>query len=282
MSKKYALLVLQVGLYVAVIWFVSQRFQELYQSIDFSTVIDKWPLLVLSIGCFLLFYGVLSIHWKEICDKYTKYPQNHQWLSFFASQPYKYLPSSVFTFSSRAVYAKKLGLPIKQSSAVQLIENLDILLSGLCVALLFLGFKASLTAGIITSGLFLVVLCAVTYVPSLKVPKTAINISGREWVRLFSLPVLGWFAAGAAFYFLVMATGAQIDFVTAVSANAIAVSLGILAIFAPGGIGVRELVYDKFNVSNAGIILWRLLTLVIDIVVGALAIYRLNRLSKNP
>jgi uncharacterized protein (TIRG00374 family) len=124
-------------------------------------------------------------------------------------------------------------------------------------------------------------LTAVSFIPMVKLPKTALTISGRLWVRLFILPVLAWLSAGTAFYLMVMATGQQLDFVTAVTANAVAVSLGILAIFAPGGIGVRELVYNKFGVASAGIILWRLMTLMVDVLVGLVAIYWVKRLSKK-
>lgn len=281
MSKKRALLFLQIGFYIAVIWFVIQKFNHLTASLDRGSLFDRPLLIVLSALCFVFFYCLLSVHWKLLCDKYVKFPQHHQWLSFFASQPYKYLPSSVFTFSSRAVYAKKLGLPLKQSSAIQLIENFDLLLSGLGVSLLFLIYHMSMTAGIAVTAAGLLGLGIIAIIPAVQIPKTAITISGREWVRLFTIPVLGWIGTGTAFYLLVLATGQHLDFVSAVAANALAVSLGILAIFAPGGIGVREFVYNKFKVANPGIILWRLLTLIVDIVVGTIAIYWIRSLQKK-
>ncbi|HSX27208.1 MAG TPA: lysylphosphatidylglycerol synthase domain-containing protein [Patescibacteria group bacterium] len=277
MSKRSLLLAVQIVFYGALIWFVVQKFDKLTASVDLGILLNKPLHIVLSILCFLAFYGLLSLHWMQISDKYEKFPQSHQWLAFFASQPYKYLPSSVFTFSSRAVYAKKLGLPMKQSSAVQLIENFNILSAGFCIALLFLIYHASAFLGTFAGLLFLLGLFAVCFVPVFKLPKTAIKISGRDWAKLFILPLAGWLIAGLAFYLIVLATGQQIEFASAVATNAMAVALGILAIFAPGGIGVRELVYNKFSVGNAGIILWRLLTLVIDIAVGLVAIYAINR-----
>lgn len=277
MSKRTLLLILQIAFYIVLIGFVVQKFDELTNSVNLNILLDKPFYVVFSIICFLIFYALLSLHWKLVCDKYEKFQQNRQWLAFFASQPYKYLPTSIFTFSSRAVYSKRLGLPIKQSSAVQLIENLNILLGSFVTALLFLIYNESIPLGFAASVLLILILSAVCFVPTLKIPKTALRLSGKEWVKLFLLSLTAWMVAGTAFYFIVLATGQQIDFASAVTANAIAVGLGILAVFAPAGIGVREFVYNKFGITNTGIIVWRLLTLLIDVVVGFMAIYWIKR-----
>jgi uncharacterized membrane protein YbhN (UPF0104 family) len=237
--------------------------------------------VILSVICFLGFYALLALHWKLICDKYAKFPQRHQWLSFFASQPYKYLPSSIFAFSSRAVYAKKLGLPMKQSTLVQLLENINIILGAFLVAVVSLAFQASLKIGIGASALTILCLCGAVLIPSIKVPKSALYLSGHEWVKLLLLTFSAWLLAGTAFYLIVLANGQSISYLTAVAANSIAVGLGILAVFAPGGIGVREFVFSKFNISSGPIITWRLLTLIVDVIVGVAAIYTIKRVTSK-
>jgi uncharacterized membrane protein YbhN (UPF0104 family) len=42
----------------------------------------------------------------------------------------------------------------------------------------------------------------------------------------------------------------------------------MLAFFAPGGIGVRELVYSSFSVNALAIIYWRIMVFALDFVVG--------------
>lgn len=281
MSKRNLLFALQVVFYVSIVWFIIRRFDSLTATIDFGVLWSKPFYVMLSIVCFLGFYGLLARHWQLICRKYDKFPQSQQWLSFFASQPYKYLPSSVFTFSSRAVYAKKLGLPIKQSSAAQLIENLNVLSAALSVSVLFMAYHAAAIFGLLLTALLIIGLMSACFMPVFKVPKTAIKISGSEWVQLFVLPLIAWLLAGTAFYLIVLASGQPVEFVSAVAANAAAVGLGILAIFAPGGIGVREFIYDKFGINGTGIVAWRLLTLVLDVIVGLSAIYWINRSYKN-
>jgi uncharacterized membrane protein YbhN (UPF0104 family) len=283
MYKRKALLAIQIIFYIAVIWFIAVRFDRLIHSVDVGNLLQRPLLVILSVICFLGFYAFLALHWKLICDKYAKFPQQHQWLSFFASQPYKYLPSSIFAFSSRAVYAKKLGLPIKQSTLVQLLENMNIVLGGFLVAVVCLAFQASLTIGIGVSTLTILCLCGAVLIPSIKVPKSALYLSGREWVKLLSFTVSAWIFSGTAFYLIVLANGQSISYVTAVAANSVAVGLGILAVFAPGGIGVREFVFSRFNISSGPIITWRLLTLIVDVIVGASAIYAIKRTtSKKP
>jgi uncharacterized membrane protein YbhN (UPF0104 family) len=112
-------------------------------------------------------------------------------------------------------------------------------------------------------------------------PKTAIKLSGRKWVQLFLMVFGAWIFSGIAFYLIIKGSGQNISFSTAISANAAAMGLGILAIFAPGGIGVREFVYNKFSLALPGIVLWRLFTLVIDICVGFTSIFIINRQSKS-
>lgn len=281
MSKKHLLFIFQGGFYALITWFLFRKFNELYDTIDPSVLAKRPCHILLSVVCFLSFYALLAIHWKQVCSRYTKYPQSNQWLSFFASQPYKYLPSSVFTFSSRAVYAKKLGLPIKQSSVAQLVENGNILLSGFSVGMVFLAYQVSTPFGLLVTAAFLLSLGIISFVPSFKIPKTALTISGREWLKLFVIPFTGWWLAGTAFYFLVIGTGQDINFISAVAVNALAVGLGILAVFAPGGVGVREFVYNRFSINNTGIVAWRLLTLLMDVIVGLTAIYLLHRMPQK-
>lgn len=277
MLKKKILFLAQVAFYLAVIWFVARRLNQLISVINPSILLEKPLEVSISAVCFLLFYGLMSMHWKRICDNYTKFPQQKQWLAYFASQPYKYLPSSFFTFSSRAVYASKLGLPAKQSSLVQIIENFNILLGGFGVAVVFLAFASSLSLGLLISGAGLLTIAAISRIPAVRLPKTAYSIAGKQWVKLFLFSLAGWVFAGSAFYFMLLASGEGASFVPAVAANAIAMCLGIVAIFAPGGIGVREFVYSKFSISTTGIIMWRLLTLFIDLAVGLVAILLINR-----
>jgi uncharacterized membrane protein YbhN (UPF0104 family) len=77
--------------------------------------------------------------------------------------------------------------------------------------------------------------------------------------------------------------GLDIDPRLAISANAAGYAVSILAVFAPGGLGVREFTLYLFSVQNPAILLWRLITLAGDLLLGfgAVAYIRLRSLTGN-
>lgn len=276
MSKRL-LLVIQLVFFVAIVVFGIQRFQVLTDSVTPSLILRKPIHLSLSVACFLGFYALLACHWQLLTQKFVGKHHTRQWLAFFASQPYKYLPTSLFTFSARATYAKKLGLSVKASSVAQIIENANIVLAGILVVSLFLIFQTSILWGLIGTSLIALIICTVVLSPRLMISRNNFQLSGREWIKLFILPIGAWLFAGLSFYILLAATGHNITVLSAIVANTLAITLGILAVFAPAGIGVREFVYAQFAVAATGIIFWRLLTLVVDFAVGCIAIYLIRR-----
>lgn len=62
-----------------------------------------------------------------------------------------------------------------------------------------------------------------------------------------------------------------------IAANSIAFSLSILAVFAPGGIGVREAVYSFFSIAAVTVISWRILVFVMDFLVGIVSIFLIKK-----
>lgn len=284
MFKKFLLTVLQLVFLSLVAWFIVSRLDELYAAVDTSLIRENPSLILLSVVLFLAFYSVLAIHWMGVCRLVDSENYEKQWLAFLASQPYKYLPSSVFTFSARASYAKKLGTTIKKSSLAQVVENGNILLGALCISIIFLAYNYSVLLGIGATLVMIFLMGAVIAIPRLKIPKTSLEVSGREWLNLFLLTLIAWVIAGGSLYFLNKAVGDNVSFVSIVAANSIAMGLGIVAIFAPGGIGIREFIYAKFSIGAPVIILWRLLTLLIDVVLGVWAIILIknNPTSKHP
>jgi uncharacterized membrane protein YbhN (UPF0104 family) len=62
-----------------------------------------------------------------------------------------------------------------------------------------------------------------------------------------------------------------------VAASSIATASGMMVIFAPGGIGVREAVFSWFGFVASTIIVWRCITFVVDIVMGVISIAMIAR-----
>ncbi len=90
---------------------------------DFGTVSVKWWSVLASLLLFLAYYFLMSLNWLMSTRLMDKKSKDRQLLVFLASQPYKYLPTSLFVFSSRSIYGNKLGLSLKDASVAQIFEN---------------------------------------------------------------------------------------------------------------------------------------------------------------
>lgn len=236
-------------------------------------------LLVLSAGLFLLFYILLSVHWLRVCRLVDGEASGRQALAFFASQPYKYLPTSIFTFSYRAVFAKQAGLPLKKSSLAQLIENGSIVASGLLVALVVYLASVNIAALIILLLFLIIIYLVIPKELNLRLRRYITVQSKTDLSQVFGLACLSWLVSGFSFLAVSGALGISLDPIIAIAANSAAYVLGILAVFAPGGIGIREVVLAFFSISGAAIIAWRLLTFIGDMVFGTAAILILRQKS---
>lgn len=259
---------------IALLFFAWHYINTLVSEIDFSILTVNWLLAGLSVLCFIVFYGLLAWHWLLVCRMVKSDTRDEQAFAFVASQVYKYLPTSLFTFSFRAVYAKKLGLSLKHSSAAQFIENVSMLTAnfGLFAVLyaasvnLWLGALVLLTVGLV------VALGNIRDSYTIKAGRRQLIIDTRALTAALLVALLGWLVAGLAFVVLNLSLDLPINLLGFMAANTIAFSLSILAFFAPGGIGVRELVFGAFGVSALAVIAWRILTFSADIVLGIGAI----------
>lgn len=250
------------------------------QDISFDV---NWPLAGLSSLLFIIFYVILSIHWLWACRVVDRDVPKNQLSAFMASQPYKYLPTSIFTFSYRAFYAKRNGLGIKKSSAAQVIENASMLTANFSLFMVTYLFQANrmILGFFILVGLMGTILFSSKKYIILRLKGRMLRMSTSLLIKMFILALAGWLVSGASFVMLNMALGASVSVVALVAANSLAFSLGLLAFFAPGGIGVRELIYNNFGVNPIAIIYWRILTFVLDIVLGVVAIFVIYRSSER-
>lgn len=266
---------------VGVLYFAFVYGKHLLNEVNLSSIEFNYWLLTLSFILFGVFYLLIAWHWQRVCRSVNKQANvEHQNLAFFASQPYKYLPSSVFTFSFRAKFAKDLGMSVKQSSLAQLIENFNILGAGLVTSVIFYLASVSVYAGIGVSAVVALVFGVVIRNKSVAIiPKLKRRVALDELSKNFVLIIGAWVVSGISFWVLSASVGVALNPTIAISANAVAYVASILAVFAPGGIGVRELVLALFSVSNGVIIFWRILTFIADMVFGFAAILLLKKVT---
>lgn len=274
--------VVNLILTIGVFYFAFKYGKNLLASADFSGLTNRWWALTLAFTFFGISYFIAAWHWLRICRLVDETTAAKQVVSFFASQPYKYLPSSLFTFSYRAKFARELGLSVKQSSLAQLIENFNLIGAALAVTILFYTLSYSFILGltVLAAGLLLAT-GLVRYDVIIPIFKTKRKILTRKLVPNFLLIMVSWVIAGAAFLLVNLGLGLSVNPWLMISANAAAYAVSILSVFAPGGIGVRELTLSFFSANNSSIVLWRLVTFVSDLVFGFGAITLLKTKFKR-
>jgi hypothetical protein len=254
--------------------FAYNYISDLVQQADSEDFTVHWLFLSLSAILFITSYGFFSLNWLFSARIMQSAASNRQALVFFASQPYKYLPTSLFIFSSRAIYGKRLGLTLRQASISQVFENLSLFMANFVLFAALYVANVNIIYGLLTTFATTIALVVLhnRQIIHLKLGGREFTIVTSHIVRLYLMSTLGWLFCGLAFVALNAALGLSINFLNILAANTIAFSLSMLVIFAPGGIGIREVVYGFFTVSAAAIIYWRILVFIIDILLGMVAI----------
>lgn len=275
------LLIGQLGLFVALLFFFWSRISDLASNLDWSIVPRHLPevLLVMLLVC--VFYGVLSVHWLFTCRLVDPKTDKVQVLSFFASQPYKYLPTSIFTFSSRARFSSRLGMSLKKSSAAQLVENFNLIGSALGLGVAIYVLQHSLLFFIGLALVTLIILFALWYKKEVYISKFKKSISIRSWMVTLSISLCAWVISGLGFALTAHVFGSPTTTINMIAANAIAFGASILAVFAPGGLGVRETIFTYFSVALGAIVMWRLVTMLLDGFLGIIAALAIRRKLTN-
>lgn len=272
--------ILSISLTALVVCFAFVYGRSLISKTSFEVSNDKQWMIVVASVLFVCFYLLLSIHWLWACRQVDAHADKRQFVAFFASQPYKYLPTSLFTFSFRAKFAKDLGLSFKQSTYAQALENFNIIFGGITLGVVALCFSESVVLGLLSViGVVGALLGAYKFQPQLRVPRSNTKIMLQKLIPGFLLATGAWFIGGIAFVCVDYAINDSVDVLHMIAANSLSYTAGILAFFAPGGVGIRELVFDLFSVTASSIILWRVMTFVVDIILGLVSILLIKKWS---
>lgn len=172
----------------------------------------------------------------------------------------KYIPGKIWVILGRAAKISQLGFPLKTCSIVSLKEQLIYILLGLVLSiipiiLLDISESYLLLVVIVIIGLALVLFSKNMHLFVLKTYNRIFKkeleiplISFKIALKLSVYILLYWLVWVAAFYFLLMAVNPKTSFIAAF-AFPLSVSFGVLAIVAPGGIGVREGIMVAFLIA---------------------------------
>jgi hypothetical protein len=274
-----ALKYIEIILTVALLIFIIIKAQDFLRLVEWSSVADVWFPIVIASILFASGYTMLAQHWLLVAREIVPKIPSHQRLAFFASQPYKYLPTSLFTLSFRAKYAKKLGMNVADSSKAQLIENINMVGTALALGGVILLFFWDKAIGVIVMAIlgFLAAILWKNHHITIHVFTTGVHLHMRCWLKAVGWCFLAWTVIGCGLYVLAASLEPNVTILKGVAASSIATASGMMVIFAPGGIGVREAVFSWFGFVASTIIVWRCITFVVDIVMGVISIAMIAR-----
>jgi glycosyltransferase 2 family protein len=210
-------------------------------------------------------------------------PAGLSWITlFFKSQLGKYLPGSVWQYAGRVGLARSRGVPVQRALISIVAEVAYSAIAAAAVSSLILGWLA---AGCVLAALALLLVWAIASGRTLSTRPSVVSAL-RAGPAALALYLIVWGLYGVAFW----TTGRALfgvpgsDLPRYVGVFALAWLAGLVAIFAPGGIGVREaviaaLLRNKLGEADAIVLAAtsRIVLTAIDFAAGAASFGALRR-----
>ena len=228
----------------------------------------NWFLFSVSVFGISVVYVFNALIWKSIVRAVSGVSVGPLRASYiwFVSNLGRYIPGKIWQIAGMAAMAKKSGVPAIEASVSAVIGQLVHLMAGAVVGLVMMsldplaGFVRYMDKAWILALPALIFL----YPPLLsKLVGWAARLSGRQEVscmvsfaHLVSWFVMNlgvWLAYGGLFHLFVlsMLPDAALSVVRSAGIYAVGYITGFLAVFVPGGIGVRELMFAELLTDAA-------------------------------
>ena len=224
-----------------------------------ATLEPNWNVaeLLLSAACAFVAFQALCVAWLMMLARtgYLERTRKRQfarvwWLSYM----YRYLPGKVMLVVERARLGRQLGIPAAAGAAMPVIETLLSILAGVTVSLLAIAYFAPddsrLLLGLVGAAIVVVLLLPTVYRRICKLsfidrryPELASVALGRRDLLVLILPYLCHYLLLGLSFFLLARTVHPLtlaDLPGFCGIYALSHSMGIVAVFAPAGLGVRD------------------------------------------
>jgi glycosyltransferase 2 family protein len=276
---------------LALLAFLAVRLWRLWSSTDLSLRDVRPGVAVAAVVVSTIAVVSYGCVWPVVLDRLGIEAQARQLMLFLKSQLGKYLPGSVWQFAGRIGLGRGEGIPANIGLASIAVEVAASLFAAVVVG----GLVLSLWAGLVVAAAAAVATAATIrrhgWISRLagSVPRLDARLVARA-ARVIPLatPLYGvvWVVYGTAFWltaralFVVPAS----DVPLYIGVFALSWAVGFVAIFAPGGVGVREAVIVGLLVGHLGeakaIVLAgasRIVLTTIDLALGAVAIVATGR-----
>jgi uncharacterized membrane protein YbhN (UPF0104 family) len=169
------------------------------------------------------------------------------------SQLAKYLPGGVWHLVGRIGMYGSRGMNVRQSSKAVLLEQTWLLASATCFGGIVVGAGARMAVPPLTwapagfMSYVAIVALGLAWWAALTISYHVLAVPGErrrwyQWVSALGEQALVWGLMGLSLWILIPQAGTLPGALTAIGAFGIAWTVGYLAVFAPGGLGVREAV----------------------------------------
>ena len=254
-TKKYLSHGIKILFLILVVYFLGKYF------IDNRDVIKNmdWHLDWISVMISFLFYFAYMITLASLWHYITKLNQcsiGHfdAVIAYLSSIPGKYIPGKVFLLMARCPAYEKANQPIRKVTICFFLENICTLLGAAFLFLISLFFFPNdLLSQYAWLTVILIILFFIFIHP--RIINFFLRIAGKllkkdmeipmsypDMLRVVVLFICNWLVAGSGFFMLVHAiypvTASQWLYVGGI--YGLSTIIGILALFAPSGLGVRE------------------------------------------
>lgn len=234
------------------VWRSVARNWDAFRQVDIALAID--PLLVgLAAAIVLGTYGLLIEAWRRILAGWgERLPLRRAVTIWSVSNLGRYLPGKVWSIAGLAVLARRAGTSgwAAAGSAVAM----QALAVGTGAAVAVLAVPGALTVGQGAAALLAAIAAVGLLTWDRLTRSVASTIAPRSGLRALPWPTaltaaaitsVSWCAYGVAFWLLArgLLPTPALGLRTAIGVFAAGYLVGLLAVFAPGGVGVRELVF---------------------------------------
>jgi hypothetical protein len=273
-TTKRVRMVAQVLLLAAIV-FALLRVRSLWHGSRVELGQVQWPALVGSLA--LAAVGTLAAGgiWVVILDVLGVSPQRRSAAIFFQAQLAKYIPGSVWQYAGRAALANAHGIPMRPVAVSLPVEFTASAFAGGSMAAFLLGWWGAAVVVLLAGVMVLLERLAPFRRPAVRATVRA---------TLLYLPV--WLVLGTSFWLCargLLDIPVQ-DLALYVGAFSVAFLAGLFAVYAPGGLGVREavlvaLLAHRIGAGNALVVAAasRLMFVVVDVVLAGVATAALRR-----
>jgi glycosyltransferase 2 family protein len=225
--------------------FVSVRLRSTWEDSHIELGRVGWAWLtgaVVVTACGVLATGFI---WLEILERLGVRTQPRFAGIFFQAQLGKYIPGTVWQYAGRVALARAQRIPVRPVAISFFVELTSSAFAAGVLCLLLLGHWGAVAAGILVGS----VIFATKRARDGALVRLGERVGGRETGRIVSaaatslpLYVCVWLAVGTGFWLTARAligTPAS-DVIFYLGAFTAAWLVGLIAIYAPGGLGVRE------------------------------------------